>query len=300
MNKKMSKRQRDIKSKLMAAICMLLVSSIMMVSTTYAWFTLSTAPEVTGITTAVGANGNLEMALLPKTGTTADINSTSGDGALAIEARNVTWGNLVDLSDTTIYGLNKITLFPAALNAATADADGNPLTLAEAMLKTPAYGADGRVSELLQNTVTGYYDKTEENFAPNGEYGVRAVGTASGMTDRQLDYRNARSAANTAKAQAANQASQSLNRNGSALANIAIKYGMDGANAEFGKAEVDSLRAIINDLNGTNGVLDRIETAYLQYILAYGASAASGTEDTAWSGVRGLVNASDATLGRYR
>ena len=53
MNKKMSKRQKDLKSKLMAAICMLLVSSIMMVSTTYAWFTLSTAPEVTGINTAV-------------------------------------------------------------------------------------------------------------------------------------------------------------------------------------------------------------------------------------------------------
>ena len=64
MNKKMSKRQRDIKSKLMAAVAMLLVSSIMMVSTTYAWFTLSTAPEVTGITTSVGANGNLEIALL--------------------------------------------------------------------------------------------------------------------------------------------------------------------------------------------------------------------------------------------
>ena len=60
-----SKRQKDMKSKLMAAVCMLLVSSIMMVSSTYAWFTLSTAPEVTGITTQVGANGNLEMALLP-------------------------------------------------------------------------------------------------------------------------------------------------------------------------------------------------------------------------------------------
>ena len=62
------KRRRDIKSKLIAAICMLLVSSIMMVSTTYAWFTLSTAPEVTGINTSVGANGNLEMALLPMSG----------------------------------------------------------------------------------------------------------------------------------------------------------------------------------------------------------------------------------------
>ncbi|MBQ8230766.1 MAG: hypothetical protein IJZ34_02365, partial [Lachnospiraceae bacterium] len=62
MNKKTLKRQQDLKTKLMAAISMLLVSSLMMVTSTYAWFTLSTAPEVTGITTAVGANGNLEMA----------------------------------------------------------------------------------------------------------------------------------------------------------------------------------------------------------------------------------------------
>ena len=65
MNKKTARRQRDLKSKLLAAVAMLLVSSMMMVTSTYAWFTLSTAPEVTGITTAVGANGNLEMALLP-------------------------------------------------------------------------------------------------------------------------------------------------------------------------------------------------------------------------------------------
>ena len=54
----------DIKKKFAAAICMLLIAAIMMISSTYAWFTLSTAPEVTGITTNVGANGNLEIALL--------------------------------------------------------------------------------------------------------------------------------------------------------------------------------------------------------------------------------------------
>ncbi len=296
MNTKQRKRQRDIKTKLMAAICMLLVSSIMMVSTTYAWFTLSTAPEVTGINTAVGANGNLEMALLPKDGLTASITSSAGDSVKDIEERNVTWGNLVDLSDTTIYGLDKITLFPSQLNAATKDESNNPLTLADAMLKTPTYGADGRVSELVANTLTGYFDKQTTSFSPNDFYGVRAVGTASGMTDRQLDYRNARSAANTAKAQAANQASQSLNNNGSALANIAIKYGMNSTNATFGKADVESLRAIINDLKVEGGVLDRIETAYMQYILAYAASAASGTEDIAWSAVKGAVTADGATL----
>ena len=296
MNKKQTKRRRDIKSKLLAAVCMLLVSTIMMISSTYAWFTLSTAPEVKGIQTAVGANGNLEMALLPKDGLLSSITSAVGDSTKGIEDKNVTWGNLVDVSDSTIYGLDKITLFPSELNAVDTDADGNPDSLAEIMLKTPTYGADGRPSELIANTDTGYYNKDAGNFAPNGFYGVRAVGTASGMTDRQLDYRNARSAANTAKAQAANQASQSLNANGSALANIAIEYGMGSDTAEFDKTDVQSLRNIINDLqgkDGVDGVLDRIETAYMQYILAYAASAKTGEADTAWTAVKSLVAAGD-------
>lgn len=294
MNKNQPKRRRDIKTKLLAAIGMLLVSSIMMVSTTYAWFTLSTAPEVKGINTAVGANGNLEMALLPENGQVNSITTTVGDSTKAIKEKNVTWGNLVDLSDSTVYGLDQITLFPSALNAATSDANNNPLTLAAAMLQIPEYGADGRPSMLNPNTVTGYYDG--ESFTPNDQmYGVRAVGTASGMTPRQLDYRNALSAANTAKAQAANQASQSLNKNGSALANIAIEYGMGSATASFDAADVQALRSIITDLKGPDGVLDRIETAYMQYILAYAASAAFD-EDLVWQGVSGAVEADGATL----
>lgn len=296
ITKSQAKRRQDIKTKLMAAIAMLLVSSIMMVSSTYAWFTLSTAPEVTGIDTAVGANGNLEIALLPKDGLVGSITSEVGDSVLGDEAKNVTWGNLVNLSDSTVYGLDKITLFPSALNAATEDANKNPLTIADIMLKTPTYGADGRPSELSANTVAGYFDKQTTSFTPNDFYGVRAIGTASGMTPRQLDYRNARSAANTAKAQAANQASQSLNNNGSALANIAIEYGMGADTASFDSTDVAALRAIIDDLNGDGGVLDRIETAYIQYILAYAASAASGAEDTVWQAVSGAITADGATL----
>lgn len=274
---------------------MLLVSSIMMVSSTYAWFTLSTAPEVTGITTAVGANGNLEMALLPRDGQTANITSSAGDSVLDIERRNVTWGNLVDLSNSSVYGLNEITLFPSALNIS-----GD--TIQAAMLSIPQYGADGRVSELSNDTVTGVYDSTEKAFYPDSgtttTYGVRAVGTASGMTDRQLDYRNARSAANTATAQAKTTASQSLNNNGSALANIAIEHGMGGTDESYGKADVESLRAIIDDLKGTatkTGALQQIETAYMQYILAYAASAEVDT-DTLWQAVSGAVKADGATL----
>ena len=283
-----SKRQKDIKSKLMAAVCMLLVSSIMMVSSTYAWFTLSTAPEVTGITTQVGANGNLEMALMPKSGLTADIKSETGDSAKAAVAKNITWGNLVDLQDAS-YGLSQITLFPAALNMVE-DANEFPDTI----LKTPTYGADGRVDALTANTVNGYYNG--ENFSPNSEYGVRAVGTASGMTDRQLDYRNARSSANTARQQAATLAKNSLSNNGSALASIAVAYGTSGTAATFDKTHVASLRAIVEDLQKAGGVMDKIEEAYLQYILAYAASAKTGEPDTVWTAIKGLINAEGATL----
>lgn len=295
VQQKQAKRKRDIKTKLMAAICMLMVSAIMMISSTYAWFTLSTAPEVTGINTAVGANGNLEMALLPKDGLTSSITSNAGDSVLPKEEKNVTWGNLVDLSpddDESIYGLDKITLFPAELSL-TADGKVNVLG---SILKTPQYGADGRISQLADNSTVGYFNQQEQNFSPNNDKGVRAVGTASGMTDRQLSYRNARSAANTAMSLAANKASQSLNTNGSALANIAIEYGMGADTAVFDSTDVAALRTIINDLNGTGGVLDQIETAYMQYILAIAASATTGDEDTAWNAVKGLVEENGATL----
>ncbi len=288
---KKNKRQRDIKTKLMAAICMLLVSSIMMVSSTYAWFTLSTAPEVTGITTSVGANGNLEMALLPTTGQTADITSASGDSLKAINEKNITWGNLVDLSDSTFYGLDEITLYPAKLNAATADDNGNPLTIAAAMLLTPTYGSDGRVSTLEAKTVTSTFDSTAQSFPTNNLYGVRAVGTASGMTDRQIAYRNAISAANTAMSQAKVAASRSLNTNGSALANIAIKKATGGESATYTQADVTSLEKIVTDLlgNGTDiGVLGQIEEAYKNYIVALAASKAaqSTVDDTKFNSLK--------------
>lgn len=288
-NNQTTRRKRDIKTKLMAAVCMLLVSSIMMVSTTYAWFTLSTAPEVKGINTAVGANGNLEMALLPTTGVLTDIDSRVGDSVKGAEERNVTWGNLVDLSDSTVYGLDQITLFPAALNW-----DETTKVLAASFLKTPTYGADGRVATLEPNTVTGTYNKGPQNFMPNSDKGVRAVGTASGMTDRQLDYRNAQSAGNNATAYAKTLASQSLNVNGSALANIAIKHGMNDGSESYTVADVNALKTIVNDLN--DRILPQIEAAYLQYILAYAASAASGTADTVWQAVKGAVGEAGATL----
>lgn len=276
ITKSQAKRKQDIKTKLMAAIAMLLVSSIMMVSSTYAWFTLSTAPEVTGINTAVGANGNLEIALLPKDGLVGSITSEVGDSVKNIEAKNVTWGNLVDLSDSSIYGLDGITLYPSAINSTASSVDDTVAAISDILLKTPQYGSDGRVAQLAANTSTGYYDSTKKDFYPNPDMGVRAVGTASGMTPRQLAYRNALSTANTATAQAKALASQSLSNNGSTLANIVIKKATS-TTPTFNQEDVNALIAIAQDLVGTtdnDGSLKLIDKAYMNYILAYAASAA--------------------------
>ena len=130
-----------IRSKLVAAIAMLLVGVFMVISSSYAWFTLSTAPEVTGIYTSVGANGNLEMALVPADGNLANITSGVGDSG-----KNESWGNLVDLGQSVDnqnkYGLDKIQLLPARLNVTGTDSykfNG---------LSAPTYGADGRVDAL--------------------------------------------------------------------------------------------------------------------------------------------------------
>lgn len=103
---------KSIQKKLVGAVAMVLVACIMVVSSSYAWFTLSTAPEVTGIQTSVGSNGNLEMALRLLADLTQIQNAVGGE--TTVDA-NKTWGNLVDLSDGS-YHLSEVSLAPARLN----------------------------------------------------------------------------------------------------------------------------------------------------------------------------------------
>jgi len=268
-----------IKGKLISAVCMLLVAIIMVVSSTYAWFTLSTAPEITGITTTVGANGALEMLLATKQNGTWVYNEgvlTSNDWT----TKNTYWGNLVDVSDNTVYGINDLKLYPATLNAT----DG--VLSSASFLKIPSYGPDGRVSELMPNTVTGTYDIAKENFYENDGFGIRAIGVASGMTDRQYAYRNLLAAAQTDMATAKNLASQSLNDNGDTLANVAIKKASN-ANAAYNAADVASVQSIVDDLLAVNGVLAKIESSYLNYVYAFAASnLVTGDNDLAYMAVQ--------------
>lgn len=170
-----------IRNKLVAAICMLMVSCIMLVTSTYAWFTLSTAPEVKNITTTVAGNGSLEIALMPTTGLYSGISNgysgTNWGGSVAVTTANNSWGNIVTLSDAS-YGLNNVTLLPATLD----EADLSKL------LSTVEFGSDGRPYKLNANTSLATWDATNNAFAASGNYGVRAIGTSDDSAYKMTTY----------------------------------------------------------------------------------------------------------------
>ncbi len=160
----------SIRNKLLAAVAMLMVSSVMVVSSTYAWFTLSTAPEVKNISTTVAGNGSLEIALMPANGLLGSIKSgfsaAGSGGTVVLTTANTTWGNVINLSDPS-YGLDKVELNPARLN----EVNG---TVGEKPLSTATYGYDGRIDQILANTALQAYK--EGAFSDAKSYGVRAIG----------------------------------------------------------------------------------------------------------------------------
>ena len=252
---KAKKKQQAVRQKLMAAIAMLMVSAIMVVSSSYAWFTLSTAPEVTGIQTSIGANGNLEMAL--NNGGT--ITSGVGDSTKDLEFKNVTWGNLVDLSQG--YGLDLVKLMPSRL-----DVTGGALK--QSLLQVPAYGADGRVSE-LKDVIQGIYGG---GAVPSKDgNGVRLFGTSAGMSDEQLALRSAKLNFSSAMNAAKGKAASALTANGGNLADMAIAYGLNPAST-FNRTQVESLNNVVTALDAA--VAD-IETA-LKYAVKGAAAAVAG------------------------
>ena len=280
----MEKSYSSTRKKLTAAIAMLLIAALMVVTATYAWFTLSTSPEVTGITTTVGANGNLEIALgssdnwdHPETISSAVGDSSSAAGKTLFTS-NVTWGNIVDLSAAE-YHLSDIILNPARLNIAGGKIGASPLL-------TPTYGNDGRVADLMANTVSGIF--ADGSFKDGGN-GVRVLGTASGMTDQQLAYRNAKSNIANAASSANSKAAASLNESGSELADIIVKHATSEGddtntyNIEF----IDSMITKLTDAN------TQYETVVRQYFIA--AAASQLADKTAYDAAVSAINAAAIT-----
>ena len=230
----------SIRKKLIAAVAMLLVATFMVASSSYAWFTLSTAPEITGIKTSVGANGNLEMALVTKNGDVfVEPTSAVGDSLKSVLEKNRTWGNLVDVSDSA-YGLDRITLLPARLNV---DTNGQ---IAATPLKTPVYGADGRIESLNAGTIVGSFGGANDTTFKdtNAKNGVYAIGNSTAMTQQQIDYRNNVAAAASALVAAKTYATRSLTVAGSDLASYAAKH----QTGYTGTYDLTNMQAMIDNL----------------------------------------------------
>ena len=290
MTQAQSKSYGGVKKKLMGAICMLLVASIMVVSSTYAWFTLSTAPEITGISTSVGANGNLEMALL-NTDTYGDmttIKSAVGDSSAvanrSVTASNITWGNLVNLDDQS-YGLEKIKLMPAALSVQAADAGSYKVNL-NSLLGTPVYGADGRVVDISGNTYTGTWNTTANSWAystTKAEYGVRAIGANDNLTAQQAGLLTAKSDYNKALTAAKSIIQNALTTNGQNLASAVTTLAMNSTEATISTEQQAAIQAMVT---AADDALKQIDLAYIAVLKA----AATTLESAAYKTAIGLLD----------
>ena len=314
---------KGIQKKLVAAVAMVLVASIMVVTSSYAWFTLSTAPEVTGINTSVGSNGNLEIAL--RTGTLAQIGNSEG---ATFPAANNSWGNLVDLSNE-MYHLDDITLMPAALTAnrqsaaqyefqknaagmyiklvkneetgedvetviALSSDAAHELTYDKlsaedqaklrdegiqtsytapvynfadsSWIKVPTYGADGRISDWNTKSFMNPYQNGGFPTDATNQYGVRAIGTTSGLSQAEIEMLNARKAVSGAKGTALNGATSSLNSDAIKVANIAVKN-------ELGQTidETDETN-VANTIKNLQTIVDSLDEAVRASVVALGVS----------------------------
>ncbi len=158
----------NMKEKVAAALIMLVLALSVAVTATYAWITISRAPEVSSIATTMAANGNLEIALSNDEGTQPE-EFDIDEGVkreLDINGSNLQWGNLINLGDSSYYGIDELALRPARLN--TGALRTNPLQGA-------SYGTDGRVTELNSQYSFFKWDKTTKSFVANNKYGVRAI-----------------------------------------------------------------------------------------------------------------------------
>jgi len=268
-----------LRAKLLSTVAMLLVASTLLVTSSYAWFVMSTAPEVTGIDTQVGANGALEIAL--RSGENGDVYGDFDENATedsAIDANN-TWGNLVNLDDAK-YGLNQITLLPSRLFIEEGGlADGvKTFRVNQVLLKTPIYGEDGRVKGLDKESTTSLvYNEQKASFDTAG-IGVRAVGTAADMSVYQLGMNAAKAQLSTYTSAARTTASNALNQNGNGVANIVLGKALEKKTSGFAVAD---LQALLDLAKGLQASLKNIETALRYVFTGYLMSEASGNTVTA-------------------
>ena len=302
--KKIVMPQRSIssmRSKLYSAVAMLLVASTLLVTSSYAWFVMSTAPEVTGIQTQVGANGALEIALLDSVSwndlSRLDMGDIDENANGQTTQANLTWGNLVDLNSAT-YGLSQITLLPSRLfieQETAGDGENQETTYkvnTTTLLKTPHYGEDGRVQKLDTTALAKIYNGSNA-FDKEG-YGVRAIGTIADMSTYQLDLNNARTRISTDTSAARAAASKALIDNGGNMANIVVKKALNGANS-FPVSDVQNIKKLANEMQAVLAYIeDGLRQAYAGYLAT--AAAAASVSDADYQAALEEVNKPETTL----
>ena len=269
-------KKTSVRTKLAAAVAMLLVSTIMLTTTTYAWFVLSTAPEVKGMSTTVGSNGSLEIALL-NNATGANVNTISsgvGDSSVVagVTEANVTWGNLVALNDAA-YGLSGVTLYPAALNVA-AKQENQPDKLVNCfnILKYPTYGVDGRVAALSANTEAGTL-KNNTFQTDHADYGVRAIGSVTKADPKAHNFALARNGFAQSLRSAQNAAQSALSENAELLVGMVIG---EATGASPAKNQVVALK---NTLDGLQTAAEKLEEALKYTVVARSLAKDSGLDE---------------------
>lgn len=232
-----------LREKVTAVAFLLALSVIMLTSASYAWLTISKAPEVTAVNTNIAANGSLEIALATGNGLIPPGESQVGDSAAADEQTtiyaNTTWGNLINLNDEA-YGLENLVLRPAQLNTA---------ALLESPLYGSVFGGDGRVTQLSSNFGYASWVPPEGEkpgyFGVSENFGVRAISsTKIEAVGAEAMYVNMVAKAKNQNLKAANMYI-ALGDNDRYMPSLATMMGlymtaiMNPSNAELSNPEID-------------------------------------------------------------
>lgn len=275
--------QKQVTGKLMAAISMLLVSAILMCLTSYAWFILSTAPEVSNLKTTAGANGALEIALQSTNEAgngRADITSAVGSSHAknAATVSNTYWGNVVDL--TNGYGLDNIQLYPSRLKVNATEVDGKTSYTVDTgtILQVPQFGQDGRVTSLLNATKT-HYDSKAGKFTTGANWGVNVLGAVNADNEDQgdtitLTYRRdtvlkqAREKVAAYRAELRDKMQQTIEKNSLGIMGLMLEFTKDLPRVEEGVY----LASVRDYVSAMSDVVTEASDALRWALMAYAAA----------------------------
>lgn len=249
---------------------MLIICLAVVISSSYAWLVISRAPSISGVSTHIGSNGALEIALLSdKTYIdTSLIRSSVGDSSAVQEVTvsNLTWGNVVDLSHES-YGLNDIFMYPSRLNLS---AGGENQGIVNThILTVPRYGLDGRINSFDPGTLSAVFKDDDFTYSSEFQsYGVRGIGTMTDMTLQQSALASARSRVKSYTAAAQSATESAWKANGLGLTKIFVDAFANNK-TEFSKSDVAIVRDTATRMKNAVGYLD---SALRQGVIGIGSS----------------------------